>query len=172
MKKLFWIAIILLMLVGCSNIEDKKEQITIDTFRLQEYTIEQLQDAYKTNKLSIKEVVQLYIDRINAIDKKGPKLSSVIQLNPDALIIAEELDKELAKGKIRSQMHGIPVLLKDNIDTHDKMATTAGSRALKDSHPLKDSWVAKKLRDAGAVILGKANLSEWANFRGELSTSG
>ena len=123
-------------------------------------------------KLSIKEVVQLYIDRINMIDKSGPTLNSVIQINPDALKIAEELDKEFAEGKIRSKMHGIPVLLKDNIDTHDKMETTAGSRALIGSHPLQDSWVAKKLRESGAVILGKANLSEWANFRGELSTSG
>jgi amidase len=172
MKSIFQIVVILLILASCLSDEKKKEQSSDLSFKLEEYTIEQLQNAYKTKKLSIKEVVQLYIDRINAIDKAGPTLNSVIQINPDALVIAEELDKELAEGKIRGPMHGIPVLLKDNIDTHDKMATTAGSRALMESFPLKDSWVAKKLRNAGAVILGKANLSEWANFRGELSTSG
>jgi amidase len=93
-------------------------------------------------------------------------------LNPDAVQIADTLDKELVQGKIRGPLHGIPVVLKDNIDTHDKMPTTAGSRALMNSFPLKDSYVASKLREAGAVILGKANLSEWANFRGQLSTSG
>lgn len=93
-------------------------------------------------------------------------------VNPDALQIAESLDKELAAGKSRGPMHGIPVILKDNIDTHDKMPTTAGSRILKDSFPPQDSWVAKKLRDAGAVILAKANLSEWANYRGSYSSSG
>ncbi len=172
MKSIFWITFILLILASCSDKEIKKDQKAALSFKLEEYTVEQLQNAYKKKEFSIKEVVQLYIDRINAIDKDGPTLNSVIQINPDALKIAEKLDIELAEGKIRSFMHGIPVLLKDNIDTHDKMATTAGSRALKDSRPLKDSWVAKKLRDAGAVILGKANLSEWANFRGELSTSG
>lgn len=107
----------------------------------------------------------MYINRIEAIDDNGPELNSVIVVNPDALAIADSLDRELAAGKSRGPLHGIPVLLKDNIDTHDKMPTTAGSRVLKDSYPPRDSWVAEKLRDAGAVILGKANLSEWAKRR-------
>ncbi len=120
----------------------------------------------------MKELVQAYIDRIEAIDKDGHRLSSIICINPDALQIAEKLDQELKSGKPRSAMHGIPVVLKVNIDTHDKMATTAGSRALKNSFPLKDSFLAKQLREGGAIILGKANLSEWANFRGDMSSSG
>jgi amidase len=99
-------------------------------------------------------------------------LNAIIQVNPDAIQIAEALDLEMTDGKIRGPLHGIPVVLKDNLDTHDQMYTTAGSRALMHSRPLQDSYVAKKLRDAGAVILGKANLSEWANFRGQMSTSG
>ncbi|MEL6275374.1 MAG: amidase, partial [Bacteroidota bacterium] len=110
--------------------------------------------------------------RIEAIDKNGPQVNSVIQLNPDALSIAASLDEELKSGRSRGPLHGITVLLKDNLDTHDKMPTTAGSRALRNSFPLQDSYVAEQLRAAGAVILGKANLSEWANFRGEMSTSG
>ncbi|GAG37062.1 unnamed protein product, partial [marine sediment metagenome] len=117
-------------------------------------------------------VVQAYLDRIEEIDKNGPAINSIIQVNPDVFQIAEELDIEMSEGKIRGPLHGIPVVLKDNIDTYDKMATTAGSRALMNSFPLKDSYIAKQLRDAGAIIIGKANLSEWANFRGELSTSG
>ena len=141
-------------------------------FRFEEYTIDQLQQGYANGDFSVTDVVQAYLDRINAIDDNGPMLNAVIQTNPDALAIAARLDAELREGTVRSPMHGVPVLLKDNIDTHDAMETTAGSRALSGSHPLQDSWVAMKLRDAGAVILGKANLSEWANFRGNLSSSG
>lgn len=143
-----------------------------DQFRFLEYDISQIQRGYRDGSYSIKDVVQAYLDRIGAIDKKGPALNAFIQVNPDALQIAEQLDKEMQEGKIRSPLHGIPVVLKDNIDTHDKMATTAGSRALMNSHPLKDSFVAKQLKAAGAIILGKVNLSEWANFRGDLSSSG
>jgi len=117
-------------------------------------------------------VVQAYLDRIKTIDQNGPRLNSIIQINPDALKIAEELDKEMAEGIFRGPMHGVPIILKDNIDTHDDMATTAGSRALADSYALQDSFIVKKLREAGAVILAKANLSEWANFRDSLSSSG
>jgi len=141
-------------------------------FQFEEIDIAQLQDAYANRSYSIQEVVQAYLDRIEAIDASGPQLNSIIQVNPDAMIIAKELDAELKAGKSRGPLHGVPVVLKDNIDTHDKMPTTAGSRALINSHPLQDSFVTKKLREAGAVILGKANLSEWANFRGELSSSG
>jgi amidase len=157
----------------CQQKEDRTDTpIRIEDFEFEEYTITMLQKRLKNGQFTIKDIVQSYLDRIEAIDKSGPQLNSVIQINPDALQIAEELDQELNSGSVRGPMYGIPVLLKDNIDTHDRMETTAGSRALKGSHPLKDSWVAKKLRDAGAVILGKANLSEWANFRGRLSTSG
>jgi len=152
------------------NCQQKKD--SPKDFKFEEYTVDLLQQGYKNGEFTIQEVVQSYLDHIEAIDKNGPQLNSVIQVNPDALKIAALLDQEMNSGKLRSPMHGIPVLLKDNIDTHDKMATTAGSRALMNSHPLEDSWVAKKLRKAGAVILGKTNLSEWANFRGSLSTSG
>ncbi|MCD6598510.1 MAG: hypothetical protein J7L04_12525, partial [Bacteroidales bacterium] len=162
--------IFLLFLVFFSNAcNDKKPETD---FFLEEIDISQLQEGYKNGDYTIKEVVSTYLDRIEEIDKNGPKLNSIIEINPDALQIAETLDKEWQEGKIRGPMHGIPIVLKDNIDTHDQMATTAGSRAMEGSYPLKDSWVAAQLRQAGAIILGKANLSEWANFRGELSSSG
>ena len=173
MRKLFKLHISILLFVFIFSVacEQKQETKPVDlmNFELNEINIDQLQKDYKEGKYTIKQVIQLYIDRINAVD---PTLNSVIIINPDALQIAEELDKELAEGKSRGPMHGVPVLLKDNIDTHDKMPTTAGSRALMNSHPLQDSPVAKKLREAGAIILGKTNLSEWANFRGDLSSSG
>jgi len=150
-----------------------ESQITVsDSFIFQEQDITQVQQGYNDGAYTIKEVVQAYLDRIEEIDKNGPMINSIIQINPDAIQIAEELDIEMSEGKIRGPLHGIPVVLKDNIDTNDKMATTGGSRALMNSFPLKDSHIAKQLRDAGAIIIGKANLSEWANFRGELSTSG
>lgn len=164
-------SVLLVFSIGCTQkLQEKQPDYT--AFELNELSVDQLQKDYKDGKYTVKQIVQLYIDRIEAIDVNGPHLNSVIVVNPDALKIADELDKELAEGKLRGPMHGVPVLLKDNIDTHDKMPTTAGSRVLMNSHPLQDSPVAKKLREAGAVILGKANLSEWANFRGELSSSG
>ena len=181
MKNHCSILFIILCLSACANqvsttlptVQEEQTATTmIRPFELEEYTIEQLQVGYKNQTFSIEHIVQQYLNRIEAIDKKGPTLNSIIQINPDAITIARQLDKALKDGKSRGPMHGIPVLLKDNIDTHDKMATTAGSRALIDSYPLQDSWVAKSLREAGAVILGKANLSEWANFRGEKSSSG
>jgi len=135
-------------------------------------SISQIQKKYQTGEFTIQQVVQTYINRINSLDKNGPTLRSVIMVNPDAMKIAAALDKELKAGKSRGPMHGIPVLLKDNIATHDKMPNTAGSRALADSYPLEDSFIASQLRKAGAIILGKANLSEWANFRGMKSISG
>lgn len=146
--------------------------VASDEFKFLEMDITQIQRGYKDGSFTVKELVQAYINRIEALDMNGPELHSVIMVNPEALQIAEELDKEIKEGKIRGPMHGIPVLLKDNIDTHDKMPCTAGSRALAKSFPLKDSYLVLKLREAGAVIIGKANLSEWANFRGELSSSG
>ena len=170
------LTILLIVLVflqaSCQSPIEETQKIKTDNFRFQEYKITQIQQGYNNGTFTIKEVVQAYLDRIEEVDKNGPQINSIIQLNPDALKIAEELDKEMSDGKIRGPLHGIPILLKDNIDTHDNMPTTAGSRALRNSYPLKDSYVAKQLRDAGAIIIGKANLSEWANFRGELSTSG
>ena len=170
MKKINLLLIIsLLLLVSCQQ-QPKEEQIT--EFKFEEQTITQIQQDYANGNYTITELVQAYLDRIEEIDKNGYQLNSIIQINPDALQIAEEMDKEMKAGKLRGPMHGIPVILKDNIDTHDKMATTAGSRALIGSYPLKDSYIAKQLKDAGAIIIAKANLSEWANFRGELSSSG
>lgn len=141
-------------------------------FEFDEATIEQLQSGMATGKYTAQSITRKYLDRIDEIDKHGPAVNSVIELNPDALSIAGDLDKERKAGRVRSHLHGIPVLIKDNIDTHDRMMTTAGSLALGGSIPLQDSMVAKKLRDAGAVIIGKTNLSEWANFRSSHSTSG
>jgi amidase len=157
---------------SCQSPSGKAGITDYNNFKFLEKDIAEIQRGYKDGTYSIKEVVQAYLDRIEEIDKSGPALHSIIQINPDAILIAEKLDKEMKEGKLRGPLHGIPVILKDNIDTHDKMATTAGSRALMKSYPLKDSYIAKQLKDAGAVIIGKANLSEWANFRGQLSTSG
>jgi len=159
------------ILISC-NQDTRKMDLASPAFRFEEFTIEQLQQGYVKGDFNVTDVVQAYLDRIDAIDDAGPMLNAVIQINPDAMSIAAQLDAELSEGKLRGPMHGVPVLLKDNIDTHDAMETTAGSRALSGSHPLKDSFVAQKLRESGAVILGKANLSEWANFRGNLSSSG
>jgi amidase len=124
----------------------------------------------KSGEFSAEEIVEKYLERIRAID---PKLKSIIEINPDAERIAEELDKERKAGKLRGALHGIPVLLKDNIDTADRMKTTAGSLALLDAPtPKKDAFLAEQLRKSGAIILGKTNLSEWANFRSTKSSSG
>src|SRR5712692_10216683 len=141
-------------------------------FELDELTIAELQSGMASGKYSAHSLARKYIDRIDNIDKHGPAINSVIELNPDALSIASDLDKERKAKGPRGPLHGIPVLIKDNIDTHDRMTTTAGSLALGGSIPLQDSFVVKKLREAGAVIVGKTNLSEWANFRSSHSTSG
>src|SRR5262245_11049809 len=134
-------------------------------FELDEATIASLQDGMKAGKYTARSITELYLQRIDALDKKGPSLHSVIETNPDALKIAEDLDAERKAKGPRGPLHGIPVLIKDNIDSSDNMTTTAGSLALAGSKPPQDSFIAKKLREAGAVILGKANLSEWANIR-------
>jgi amidase len=141
-------------------------------FELEEATIAELQAGMASGKHSAQSLARKYIERIDDIDKHGPAVNSVIEFNPDALSIASEMDKERKAGHVRGPLHGIPVLIKDNIDTQDRMTTTAGSLALGGSMPLQDSFVAKKLRDAGAVIIGKTNLSEWANFRSSHSSSG
>ena len=141
-------------------------------FELDELTIADLQNGMSSGKYTAHNLAQKYLARIDEIDKHGPSVNSVIELNPDALAIADHLDQERKAGRVRGALHGIPVLIKDNIDTHDRMMTTAGSLALNGSTPPQDSFVARRLRDAGAVILGKTNLSEWANFRSSHSTSG
>jgi amidase len=137
---------------------------------LVEATISDLQAKLKSGKLTSRRLTEMYLERIAAID---PKTKSVLETNPDALSIADAMDKERKKGKVRSALHGIPILIKDNIDTADKMHTTAGSLALVDAPtPKQDAFIVQKLRAAGAVIVGKTNLSEWANFRSTRSISG
>ena len=139
---------------------------------LQEATILQLQEQMSSGNISARWLVDAYLKRIDEVDKQGPAIHSVIELNPEAMEIAEALDRERKEKGTRGPLHGIPILIKDNIDTDDRMMTTAGSLALLGNRPSQDSFVAKKLREAGAVILGKTNLSEWANFRSSHSTSG
>lgn len=141
-------------------------------FELDELTISELQDGMRSGKFTSRSLVRKYLDRIGEIDKNGPAVNSVIEINPDALAIAEALDRERKDKGARGSLHGIPILIKDNIDTADRMMTTAGSLALLGSHPAQDAFVAKKLREAGAVIIGKTNLSEWANIRSNHSSSG
>ncbi len=139
---------------------------------VEEATVPLLQAAMESGQETAVSLCRKYLHRIECLDRKGPTLKSVIELNPDALSIAAGLDAERQAKGARGPLHGVPVLIKDNIDTHDRMTTTAGSLALAGSIAPRDSTVARKLRDAGAVILGKTNLSEWANFRGHKSTSG
>ena len=141
-------------------------------FDLEELTISDLQEGMKSGKFTAHSLVRKYLERVNDVDRGGPKINSVIELNPEAAAIAEVLDQERKQGRVRGPLHGVPILIKDNIDTADRMMTTAGSLALEGSHAARDSFVAKKLREAGTVILGKTNLSEWANFRSSHSSSG
>ena len=141
-------------------------------FELEEVTIAELQRGMKSGKWTARSVAEKYLSRIGEMDKRGPALNSIIELNPEALAIADALDKERKVKGERGPMHGVPVLIKDNLDTADRMSTTAGSLALAGSIPLKDSFVVQRLRAAGAVILGKTNLSEWANIRSSHSSSG
>ncbi|MDQ6815537.1 MAG: amidase [Bacteroidota bacterium] len=138
---------------------------------LVEVTVEELNRRMQSGELSSKAITKWYLKRIDEVDKKGPAINSVIELNPDAEKIAEAMDAERKAGKVRGPLHGIPVLIKDNIDTGDKMMTTAGSLALVGNKASKDAFIAQQLRLAGAVILGKTNLSEFANFRSTHSTS-
>jgi amidase len=169
----FGILFFIFVLPACKSRE--KELVTTgnpDTTWLEEMTISKLQQGYEDKKYTVSEVVSAYLQRIAEIDKSGPALNSIIIVNPDAMQIAGELDRVLAQGKIRGPLFGVPVVLKDNISTHDKMPNTAGATVLRNSYPATDSPVAQKLRESGAVIIAKSNLSEWANFRAMPSTSG
>ncbi len=144
----------------------------VPAFELDELTVVDLQKRMASGADSAKTVCEKYVARIEAVDRGGPALRSVLEINPDALAIAASLDAERKAGKVRGPLHGIPVLIKDNVGTADRMQTTAGSLALVGAIPAADAAIVKRLRDAGAVILGKTNLSEWANFRSTHSSSG
>ena len=143
-----------------------------DNFELNETTLVDLQEMLRTGKYTSEQITLMYLKRIEEIDKKGPTLNAVIEVNPDAVAIAKTMDSERKAGKSRGPLHGIPILIKDNIDTADKMMTTAGSLALMGHIASKDAFIVTKLREAGAVLLGKTNLTEWANFRSSKSCSG
>jgi amidase len=145
---------------------------TPPAFPLEEVTAAQLQEWMTAGRYTARQVAEMYLRRIEEIDRGGPALRSVIEVNPDALAIADALDAERKATGPRGPLHGIPILIKDNIDTADRMMTTAGSLALEGSHPAKDAFVVERLRAAGVLILGKTNLSEWANFRSTHSSSG
>ena len=144
----------------------------VPPFEFDEITVDDLQRMMESGEHTAHSITQAYIERIEAMDRQGPELGSMIEINPDALEIADELDAERSASGPRGPLHGIPVALKDNLDTGDRMTTTAGSLALEGSIPQRDSFVAERLRAAGAILLGKANMSEWAYFRGEQATSG
>ena len=166
-----------LFVEGCNDskkdIGEKKIDDDSDTsFELDEETISSLREKLDSGTYSSEQLVELYLKRIENIDKSGPKLNAIIEINPDAVSIARQMDNERKERKTRGPLHGIPVVIKDNIDTADKMQTTAGSLAMVGNFPSKDAFIVKKLREAGAVIIGKTNLSEWANFRSTQSCSG
>jgi amidase len=146
--------------------------LEVEAFELDELTIADLQTGMASGKFTSRTLTAKYLARIDALDKNGPAVNSVIEVNPDAMAMADTADQARSSGGNRGLLHGIPVVIKDNIDTADRMQTTAGSLALFDSRPAQDAFVARKLREAGAVILGKTNLSEWANIRSTHSTSG
>src|SRR5205809_280835 len=161
--------------LGCSATrKNPGRQNTSDLppFELEEATVAALQGGMKSGWYTARSITELYLARIAAVDKQGPELHSIIELNPDALAIADSLDAERKAKGPRGPLHGIPVLVKDNIDTADRMMTTSGSLALAGVRHTRDAFVAERLRAAGAVILGKTNLSEWANIRSAHSSSG
>jgi amidase len=158
-----------LLITGKMNAQQRR---AAKQFELEETTFAALQAKMQSGELSSREITEKYLNRIQEQDQRGAQVNSVMQTNIDAIRIAEQMDKERKQGKVRSPLHGIPILVKDNIDTADKMPNTAGSLALLDNFPKQDAFLVQKLREAGAVILGKTNLSEWANFRSSKSSSG
>ncbi len=164
-------------ILGSTVVTAKAEGVNHNVFfvaedELNETTIDVLQQKMHAGSATSVAITGAYLKRIKETDQNGPKLKAVIEINPDALTIAAAMDAERKAGKVRGPMHGIPVLIKDNIDSGDKMMTTAGSLALEGNHAKKDAFIVQKLREAGAVLLGKTNLSEFANFRSSHSTSG
>ncbi|WP_396173622.1 amidase [Flavobacterium sp.] len=162
---------------SCADAKQKNAGINDETdpsddFELDEQTISDLGQKLSAGKYTSEELVNLYLKRIESIDTNGTQLNAIIEINPEAVSIAKQMDDERKNGKIRGPLHGIPIVIKDNIDTADKMQTTAGSLAMIGNIASKDAFIVKKLRDAGAVIIGKSNLSEWANFRSTQSSSG
>ena len=165
-------AALLPALAAAQEVSAAEPPTEVRPFELDEGTVTDLQRGMVSGKFSARSLTEKYLARIEEIDRRGPAVHSVIEVNPDALEIAASLDHERKEKGPRGPLHGIPVLIKDNIDTADRMLTTAGSLALVGSRPAQDSFVVQKLREAGAVILGKTNLSEWANMRSSHSTSG
>ncbi len=172
------VAITTLSLASCEPSDKKEKSVEakppdgVDKFELNEATIQSLQDEMAKGARTSRSITEMYLKRIEEMDKNGPRVNSVIEINPDALSIADSMDRERKEGNIRGPLHGIPLLIKDNIDSSDNMMTTAGSLALEGNKSIEDAFVTKQLRKAGAVLLGKTNLSEWANFRSTRSTSG
>lgn len=155
-----------------TNDSYRSDDESVAPFELDEVTVAELQASMGSGERSARSIVELYLRRIEELDRRGPELRSIIETNPDALELADQLDAERRASGARGPLHGIPVAIKDNIDTHDGMTTTAGSLALEGSIPARDSFIAQRLKEAGAVILAKANMSEWAYFRGYRATSG
>jgi len=151
---------------------ESSQQKDFNQFSYNEKSISELQEMMQAGQLSSEELVIAYLDRIEQIDKKGPAINAVLEINIDALAIARKMDEERESGKLHGALHGIPIMIKDNIDTADKMMTTAGSMALEGNFAEQDAFVVQQLRNAGAIILAKTNLSEWANFRSTRSSSG
>ncbi|MDT7541894.1 MAG: amidase [Acidobacteriota bacterium] len=159
---------------GCDDdaLDGANAVAAVKPFELEEMTIAEMQEGMRSGKFTARALTRDYLERIEDVDKKGPSLNSVIETNPDALEIAESLDRGRKAGRVRGALHGIPVLIKDNIDTGDRMQTTAGSLALVGQTTPRDAFIVGRLREAGAILIGKTNLSEWANFRSTHSTSG
>src|SRR3954464_2784326 len=171
MRRFATTAVILTMLAALPR-APRAQQAAAPAFELEEERVSRKEGGLAAGRYTSRRLVDLYSERIKAIDRTGPTLRAVIELNPDAGAIADRLDSERRAGRVRGPLHGIPVLIKDNIDTADAMMTTAGSLALEGSIAAQDAFLVTRLREAGAVILGKTNLSEWANFRSSKSTSG
>jgi len=167
-------AVPLISLNACAteNTNDDNQSSDLLKFELEEVSVSDLQNAMEEGRYTSRSICEMYLERIIAVDQSEGGLNSVIELNPDALSIADNLDKERSEGKVRGPLHGIPIMVKDNINTADKMMTTAGALALVGNIASEDAFIIKQLRKAGAVLLGKTNLSEWANFRSTRSSSG
>lgn len=168
------VALTAIPITSCAGEPKSKAGLTgeSDDFELNETGVDELQQKMKDGSYTAEKIVRLYLDRIEAVDKSGPSLNAIIEINPDAIEQAQQLDRERSEGKVRGPLHGIPVMIKDNIETGDKMMTTAGSLAMLGNIAKNDSPVAAQLRKAGAIIIAKTNLSEWANFRSSRSSSG